>query len=235
MKKVLRFLFKLLLGLLGILLVVFVVMKLIYNEDLPKGKTGPEAEKLAYNILEAINHEAYEQAKEIHWTFRGVNHYEWQLQNDIVEVSWEDFEVIYDTKNREKSEAYENTELLKGDAKEEAINYAVNNFNNDSFWLIAPHKLFDAGTTLTLVNEDGKDKLLVQYTSGGTTPGDAYLWKVDENYRPVAFKMWVSIIPFNGLEAKWTNWQMTDGGFPLPESRSVWGLEIPITEVKVLP
>jgi hypothetical protein len=234
MKKGLGFLLKFVLGVVAILLMVFVVLKLIYNEDLPKGKTGAEADELAYNILEAINHKAFEQAREIHWTFRGVNHYEWQLQNHIVEVSWDDFEVIYYTKNKEKGMAYQGTELLQGEEKEEALNYAINNFNNDSFWLIAPHKLFDPGTTRQLVNQDGKDKLLVQYTSGGSTPGDAYLWEVDDNYKPVAFKMWVSIIPLDGLEAQWDNWQMTDGGFPLPESRSVWGLEIPISGVKVI-
>ena len=235
MKKVLGFLLKFVLGLIAIILIVFVVFKLIYNEDLPKGKTGAEADKLAYNILEAINHEAFEQAKEIHWTFRGVNHYEWKLQNHIVEVSWKDFKVEYATKNRQKSKAYQAAELLEGEEKKEAINYAINNFNNDSFWLIAPHKLFDPGTTRQLVYKDGKEKLLVQYISGGSTPGDAYLWEVDENDKPVAFKMWVNIIPFDGLEAEWTDWQMTDGGFPLPEYRSVWGLEIPITEVRVLP
>jgi len=234
MKKLLKIILKFLLALIGVLLITFVVLKLVYNEDLPEGESGAKADKLAYNILEAINHEAFEQAQEIHWTFRGVNHYKWQLQNDIVKVSWEDFEVIYNTKNREESEAFEDTEILQGDAKQEAINYAVNNFNNDSFWLIAPHKLFDPGTTRELVNQVGKEKLLVQYTSGGSTPGDAYLWEVDENYRPVAFKMWVSIIPFDGLEARWRNWEMTNGGFPLPKSRSVWGLEIPISGVKVI-
>jgi hypothetical protein len=234
MKKLLRIILKLVLGLLGILFLVFVVLKLVYNEDLPQGETGATADELAYNILEAINHNKFTEAKEIHWTFRGVNHYKWQLQDNVVEVSWKDYIVVYQTKNVSNSKAYQNDQLLNGKAREEAITYAMDNFNNDSFWLIAPHKLFDPGTTRNLVEEDRKKKLLVQYTSGGSTPGDAYLWEVDENYRPVAFKMWVSIIPFDGLEARWRNWEMTNGGFPLPKSRSVWGLEIPISDVKVV-
>jgi hypothetical protein len=235
MKKILRFSFKIFLGLIGFLILAFVVLKLVYNDDIPKGETGAQADALAYNILEAINHKAFIEAKEIHWVFRGVNHYEWQLQENVGEVSWEDYKVAYHTKKRDESKAFLNGQRLEGKVKNEAINYAVHNFNNDSFWLIAPHKLFDAGTTRSLVREDGKDKLLVQYTSGGTTPGDAYLWEVDEEYKPIAFKMWVSILPFDGLEAKWTDWEMTKASFPLPESRLIWGLEIPISEVKVIP
>ena len=234
MKKLLRTILKIVLGLVGILLLAFVVLKLLYNEDLPQGETGESADELAYNILEAINHNKFREVKEIHWTFRGVNQYKWQLQDNVVEVSWEDYRVVYQTKNKSESKAYLNNQLLNAKAREEALTYAMNNFNNDSFWLIAPHKLFDPGTMRTLVEEDGKKKLLVQYTSGGSTPGDAYLWEVDKNYRPVAFKMWVSIIPFDGLEAKWQNWKMTDGGFPLPSSRSIWSLEIPISDVKVV-
>jgi hypothetical protein len=234
MKKTLAFILKALLGLISVLIIAFVVLKLVYNEDLPQGQSGAQADALAYNILDAINHDAFTQAKEIHWTFRGVNHYEWQLQDNVVEVAWEDYKVTYYTQNRDKSTAYQNAQRLEGKAKEEAITYAVNNFNNDSFWLIAPHKLFDSGTTRSLVRENSKDKLLVQYTSGGSTPGDAYLWEVDENYKPIAFKMWVSILPFDGLEAQWTDWEMTAGGFPLPESQTIWGLEIPISEVEVV-
>jgi len=235
MKKILSFLFKGLLVLVGILLIAFVALKLVYNEDLPKGQSGAEADALAEKILDAINHEAFENTKEIHWTFRGVNRYEWQLQEDVVDVYWEDMHVTLQTTSPDQSLAYQSDKPLTGESKQEAITYAVNNFNNDSFWLIAPHKLFDPGTTRSLVQENGQDKLLVQYTSGGSTPGDAYLWEVNENYQPVAFKMWVSIIPFDGLEAEWSDWQMTEGDFPLPQSRSIWGLEIPISEVEVVP
>lgn len=234
MKKLLRIILKFFLGLIGILLIAFVVLKLVYNEDLPEGQSGAKADALAKNILKAINHKEFTHAKEIHWTFRGVNHYEWQLQDNVVKVSWADYQVTYYTKALDQSTALQNGKPLTGQAKDKAIDYAVNNFNNDSFWLIAPHKLFDSGTTRALVKEEGKNKLLVQYTSGGTTPGDAYLWEVDNNYRPIVMKMWVRILPFDGLEANWKNWQMTKGGFPLAKSTTVLGLEIPISEVQVL-
>lgn len=215
-------------------MLAFVVLKLVYNDDIPQGKTGKPADKVAYKMLDAINHEQYKEAKEIHWTFRGVNHYEWKMQEDLVEVYWEDYQVSLQTKNPNQSLAYQNKQEIKAEEREEAIAYATKNFNNDSFWLIAPHKVFDKGTTRQLIVEEDQQKLLVTFTSGGTTPGDAYLWELDEKYKPIAMKMWVSILPFDGLKAQWTNWQMTDGKFPLAEKRTLFGIEIPITDVEVV-
>lgn len=234
MKKFFRILLKVVLMLIAVVVLAFVGLKLVYNEDIPQGKTGKAADDLANNMLNAIHHEEFQKAKEIHWTFRGVNRYKWKLQQDVVEVFWEDNQVILNTKNPTESLAYQNTQEIKGAAKEKAIAYATSNFNNDSFWLIAPHKVFDEGVKRQLIDQDGQQHLLVTYSSGGTTPGDSYLWKLNENYQPVAMKMWVSILPFDGIEAQWKNWQMTKAGFPLPEQRTFFGLEIPISEVEVV-
>jgi hypothetical protein len=206
----------------------------MYNEDIPTGETGKAADALAEQMLEALDYDKFQSTQEIQWTFRGKNTYHWRLQQHVVDVYWEDYKVTYYTKQKEKSTAFLNDQPLTDKAKRKAIDYAVANFNNDSFWLVAPFKVFDKGTSRTLVKEDGKQKLLVQYTTGGTTPGDAYLWELDDNYLPVAFKMWVSIIPFDGVEATWTDWESTAAGFSLAKTRTFFGLEMPIS-VKVVP
>jgi hypothetical protein len=82
--------------------------------------------------------------------------------------------------------------------------------------------------------DDGNEKhLLVTYTSGGSTPGDSYLWKLDENKRPTAFKMWVSIIPVGGLEAKWKDWVETQSGMVLSTKKTVFGIPIKITNLEI--
>lgn len=235
MKKIFRFLLKGALALLGFLLIAFIVLKLVFNEDIPEGTKGKPADELAVTILDAIGHKEFTQAKEIQWTFRGVNRYEWKLQQHVVDVYWSDYQVSYQTRYPQTSSAFKNGKQIKGDEKQKAIDYAAVNFNNDSFWVVAPHKIMDIGTTRQLVVEDGKEKLLVTYNSGGSTPGDSYLWEVNEKYQPIGFKMWVSIIPLDGIEATWSNWKMTDGGFMLPQNRSFFGLEIPVTDLKVLP
>ena len=118
--------------------------------------------------------------------------------------------------------------------KEEFIRAAEAKFNNDSFWLVAPYKVFDAGVERRLVkiNED-ENALLVTYTFGGTTPGDSYLWYLDENHRPVSFEMWVDIIPIGGVHASWDQWQKTSNGAYLSLSHKVLFFDLLIDKLQV--
>jgi hypothetical protein len=43
------------------------------------------------------------------------------------------------------------------------------------------------------VSMQDNQALLITYASG-STPGDSYMWFVDQNYRPKAWRMW-GIIP----------------------------------------
>ncbi|SCY13132.1 hypothetical protein SAMN05192588_1299 [Nonlabens sp. Hel1_33_55] len=233
MKKVIKVLFKCLLGFLLLLVIAGVCLKLAFNEDIPQGTPGAPADALAEKMLEAINHEEYLNAQKITWAFRDKNHYDWFPQENRVVVSWDDIEVNLLTQQNQNSSATKNGVFLAGDDLEDAIEYALKNFNNDSFWMVAPHKIMDPGTEREIIKEDAQEKLLVRYSSGGSTPGDVYVWKLDSNYRPQNYKMWVSIIPLDGIEAKWEDWEMTEAGFPMAMKKTVFGVEIPITEVSV--
>ena len=106
-------------------------------------------------------------------------------------------------------------------------------FNNDSFWLVAPYKIFDEGTERSLVSlEDGSQALLVTYTSGGSTPGDSYLWLLNENEIPYAYKMWVKIIPVGGVEASWDHWTKMESGAYLPKSHKMGPITLSMGDVR---
>ena len=100
--------------------------------------------------------------------------------------------------------------------------------------MIAPYKVFEDGIERSIVKVDGKDALLIKYTSGGTTPGDSYLWILDENYAPVSFKMWTQIIPIGGVSATWNDFITSNSGIKLPISHtlSLFGIKIDMGEVK---
>ena len=220
-------------GILLVLLIVFILgFYLLNNESLPKGETGDKADKLASKILKAINHETYKKTEIFEWTFRNKNNYKWYKQKNIVEVSWDNIKVILHTKSPEKSEVFINNKIETHNP--ELIKKATDNFNNDSFWLIAPHKVFDNGVTRSVVNYEGKDALLVTYTSGGSTPGDSYLWIVDENGMPTDYKMWTKIIPIGGIRATCNKWKETEAGIQLPidHKLSLFGLTINMGDVK---
>jgi hypothetical protein len=201
-------------GVLVVLLVVtFLVIFFSKNEALPTGEKGEKVEELAQKMLSAINHEAFENAELLEWSFRGTNSYKWYKQEGKVEVSWNENKVILNTNSPEQSEVYVKGEKVTNN---ELINKAQAYFNNDSFWLIAPHKIMDNGVERSIVKVNDKDALMVTYTSGGTTPGDSYLWMLNENYFPTSYKMWTNIIPIGGVEATWSDWKDTEAGFKLP-------------------
>ncbi|WP_397447199.1 hypothetical protein [Polaribacter sp. R77954] len=209
----------------------FVVYYFINNEDLPKGKKGKEADALAIKMFNAIHHEAFENTEVLEWSFRAQNFYKWYKQKGIVEVKWDENKVILNTKDNSKSVIFINKKKVDNP---EILQKAIRYFNNDSFWLVAPYKIFDPGTERSIVNYEGKDALLITYTSGGSTPGDSYLWILDDNYFPTSFKMWTSIIPIGGVSGSWSDWKNTEAGIKLPTKHtlSLFGMEISMGNVK---
>ncbi len=234
MKKKLFKLFKILvLSIIALIILAIAILYFSLNEKLPEGKTGPEADNFALKIQEAVNHHKYVDTDYLQWTFRNKNHYLWSKKSNTVDVIIGDIMVKLDLKNPSKSSIYQNGKLTISNKDPEIIKNALDNFNNDSFWVVAPHKLFDKGATRKLVTFDDNSKgLLVQYSSGGTTPGDSYVWKVDENYLPTSYKMWVSIIPIGGIEASWEGWITTKSGAFLSEKHKLLGFGIPISNLK---
>ena len=213
------------------IILLIVVLFFIYNEKLPEGKQGAAADALATKMLTAIHHEDYKNTEVLEWSFRNSHHYKWHKQEHKVEVSWDNNKVILNTKNPEKSTSYINDKQIENS---ELIATATAYFNNDSFWLIAPHKIMDNGTERRIVKHNDKDALLITYTSGGSTPGDSYLWILNENHFPISFKMWTKIIPLGGVSATWSDWKSTKTGVQLPTKHklSLFGMELDMGNVK---
>ena len=85
-------------------------------------------------------------------------------------------------------------------------------------------KAFDPGTERSIVKlKDGREGLKVQYNTGGVTPGDSYVWFLDENGQPEAWKMWVSIIPLGGIENSWEGWQTLSTGAKISTTHTFLG------------
>ena len=227
MKKVFKFI--------GILLLLLIVagglFYFINNESLPEGKKGKDADALAAKMMIALNNDAFKNTETLKWSFRNEHFYTWDKQENIVHISWYNNKVTLYTKHPEKSELYIDGKISNN---QELIKQAQNFFNNDSFWLVAPYKIFDSGTERRIVKHKNKDALLITYTSGGSTPGDSYLWILDDNYLPTSFKMWTSIIPIGGISATWSNLKSTKSGIKLPTKHtlSLFGMEIDMGNIR---
>lgn len=214
-------------------LLLFGFIYVRYNEDLPIGIKGEKADAMASKMLHALDYDAYKNTSYIEWTFKKTHHYKWKKNEYICTVYWEDFKVKFNLKDREDSQAYIHNFEVKGEKAEELIEKAIDYFNNDSFWLVAPYKVFDNGSERSIVTLDDNSKaLLVTYNSGGSTPGDSYLWHLDANGKPTSFQMWVDILPIGGLEATWNHWTTTESGAQLPTFHKLMVIGLEITDIK---
>ncbi len=209
-----------------------VILFLLFDKALPQGQQGPEAEALADKMLEAVDLPAWDSTCLVQWHFPSGHDYVWDKERGFCEVKWGDKKVLLHT-DTQKGLAYEKGKQLEGKAAEKLVQKAWAFFANDSYWLVAPNKIRDSGTERRLVDlENGEKGLLVTYKSGGVTPGDSYLWKVDAEGLPLSVQMWVKIIPIGGLEFSWNNWQELSSGALIGSTHKSSLFTTSLTEIK---
>jgi len=234
MRKGLKTALKILIGLIALVLIAFGIVYAIYNKPLPEGKSGDEADLLAETMLKSMGYEAYRNTRFLEWSFAdGAHRYKWDKENGKVEVKWKGYVANLNLGDASKSTVFKDDIEVIDTSKRNIIRTATDYFNNDSFWLVAPFKVFDKGTERELVVlEDGSNGLLVTYSKGGTTPGDAYLWEILPNGFPESYQMWVKIIPIGGFEATWDNWRNMETGVFLPTSHDIGPFTLHMGKVK---
>ena len=233
MKKKLKFLLLALGGFIVLMVLGLAITGWVMNKPLPEGKSGPEAEALADEMLAAINIEAWDDLALLQWEFPGGYRYFWSKKENFVEVKWENMRVLLNPETR-SGKVYADGKIMEnGEKKEEMLQHAFHRFANDSFWLVAFTKVRDPGTERKLVElEDGNRGLMITYSSGGVTPGDSYLWILDENGRPLAWQMWVEIIPVGGLRLGWSPWEKLYNGAMVAPVHLGSVFDLVLTDVK---
>lgn len=223
---------KILLGLIVILLIIGFIAIKFFSESEPQGQAGSEADQLAQTIMDNLNKDAFDSIPYLQWEFfRPGQKYFWDKKNNNAIIEWGDNKVIFDLDTYE-ADCFINNQPAPTDDIEGLKSKAWSNWCNDSFWMIAPYKLFDPGTKREIVDlEDGNKGLKVTYGTGGVTPGDVYLWELDKNNRPTGWKMWTSIIPVKGLYTSWEGWEDHMGAI-LSTKHSMGGKEMSMSGVK---
>lgn len=215
----------------GMLLVTFIA-GLIVHEPRPAGISGPAADSLARKMEAAVHKEAWDSTAVVQWTFAGVHHFLWDKERNYCRITWKENEVLLnlnDLSGRAWSDGTELGGAEAGDMVQQGWSY----FANDSFWLNACVKVFDPGTERRIVPlETGGEGLMVTYTKGGVTPGDSYLWILDENGLPQRWKMWVSILPVGGVETSWESWTQLATGAKIATIRQSPLYTLEITNLK---
>ncbi len=221
-------------AILGFVLFLFIGYMLV-SKSLPQGEEGAAAEALAQKMLAAVDQAAWDTTHVVSFTFRGEHNHLWDKQRHLAQTEWEDYKAIFDV-NTVKGRVWKgDTEITDAAQLDELTRKAHHFFLNDSYWLNPVPKIYDPGVVRSVVKtKEHGDALLATYTSGGITPGDSYLWILDENGLPKAWQMWVEIIPVGGLETSWDEWVTLPTGAKIATKHdlSIGGLSIPIENVK---
>lgn len=203
------------------------------SEPLPDGTPGPEAEALAESLRDSVDHEAWDRTGAVAWTFAGMNSHLWDKRRMLDRYQSGGLTVWIDLDTRTGRAERDGRELT-GAELDGALQTAWASWANDSFWLNPVVKVFDEGTTRSVVRlDDGRDALLVTYSSGGVTPGDSYLWVPGPDGRPERWEMWVQVLPIGGLDVTWDDWVQLDTGAWVSTSHTMQiGLTTEITDLR---
>lgn len=202
------------------------------NEKLPVGENSAKADEMAKKMQTALNKAAWDSTNMVSWNYKGGHKLIWDKKNEMVQVSWDKNEVLLNLKNWNKGKAYKQDKEIIDAELDVMRGQAWKFFCNDSFWLIAPFKVFDEGTTRKIVKIDNSEALMVTYASGGVTPGDSYLWFLDESGIPLKYKLWVKILPIGGVEATWEKWTKTKTGVSIATEHKLGPITVLINDVK---
>lgn len=202
-------------GVLALLVVGVIVTGVVLHEPRPSGASGSASEAgdaLARRIEAATGQDAWSRTGAVEWTFRDSLHHLWDRERHFSRVRWDGFEVLL--RGDASGVAFENGRRLAGEEAREALDHAHARFINDSYWLNPFSKFFDPGVSRSVIDTERGTALLMEFASGGRTPGDAYAITVDENGRPTHWQMWVSIIPIGGVGCTWDGWEeLSTGAF----------------------
>ena len=203
----------------------------VASRPLPEGVQGPQADALAQKMLESVNQEAWDSTAWVQWTFAGRRHFLWDKERHFVRVGWGEREVLLNLEEI-SGLAFRNGQAVDDEKNDKLVQKAWAAFCNDSFWLNAVVKAFDPGTERRLVDWEGRSALLITYTSGGVTPGDSYLWLLDEQGRPEAWRIWASILPIGGVRFQWEDWTQLPGGAWVATTRKHPLLTLNVTDLQ---
>jgi len=210
--------------------VLIIAVVIVSSRSLPHGKEGAQAEELTDKMLAAVNLPAWESLRYVKWTYRGKHAYVWDRWYNLAEIRFDDHRILLNL-NTLEGRAWHFEEQLTGEQKRALLQRAWEYWCNDSFWFNPIVKLRDEGTVRKTVDlgDEGMG-LLVTFMEGGVTPGDSYLWILDEEGLPTAWRIWVSSLPVKGLRLSWEKWIEIEGA-KIAQSHRIGPLEIKLSNV----
>lgn len=218
---------------LAVLTLTLLGIKWMLDKELPVGKPGLKAEALAQKMLAAIENKNWQNTGAVAWSYSSRHDLLWDKKRHLAKVSWDSKEAFIDCETGKGISYVDGAQLNDATENDELCSKAHFIWANDSYWLNPISKIYDEGVTRAIVERPDGDALLVSYASGGFTPGDSYLWILDEKGLPKEWQMWVEILPINGLSSSWEEWTETKTGVMISTKHALGPIDLEITNLKM--
>jgi len=127
------------------------------------------------------------------------------------------FVVLFNV-NTKQGKAYLNDQPAAGEDEDRLLKSAYGRFINDSYWLLAPWKIFDPGVNLTYDGEKPCpgggtcDILKLSFENVGMTPKDVYwLWITRDGRHMVQWQYVLNGAQEEPTTVVWKDWKSFDG------------------------
>ena len=125
---------------------------------------------------------------------------------------------VYFNVNTKKGSAFVNGKPLEGEAGETLVKSSYARFINDSYWLLAPWKIFDPGVHLAYEGEKPCpaggtcDILKLSFDEVGLTPKDVYwLWVTRDGRQMVQWQYLLGGAEGEPTTVAWKDWKKMNG------------------------
>jgi hypothetical protein len=126
--------------------------------------------------------------------------------------------VVFFNVNTKDGQAFVNGKPAEGEARDTLLKTAYGRFINDTYWLLAPWKIFDPGVHRAYEGEkpcpDGGtcDVLRLSFDNVGLTPKDRYwLWITKDGRKMVQWQYLLNGATEDPTTAAWKDWQKVGG------------------------
>ena len=210
------------------LFVVGGVLILALREPIPKGiESGRDADDLARSVQLALYYEVgWERSQFIEWSFAGREHL-WDRQRGFVRTKWDETTVLFRISGS-RAHVTRRGSVVTGAQAYEISERAYEYWVNDSFWLYPARTFFDPGVERGIIKDPQgrRHQLLISYQKGGLSPGDSYLFDLDETRRPVGWRIWNQTLPIGGLYIPWSGMERLASGLWISTEHDLLGLAL---------
>ncbi len=206
-----------------------------------------KADRVAHELVAALGGEAaWEKARQLRFDFvverEGTRvaefHHVWDRYTGDYRLLGSDksgapFAVYFNVNSRDGS-AFVNGRAVEGEEKKKLLESAYGRFINDTYWLLAPWKVFDPGVHRDYEGEktgpDGAlcDVVRLSFDNVGLTPKDVYwFWVTRDGRRMVQWQYVLEGAQEEPTTALWKDWK-TFGGISLSIEKALTGRPVRI-------